>query len=349
MLGELGCGVIQSVESCLKTVTGERAPIRGKIDLEIGIGNQTFIHETWIADITDECLLGLDFLMLHGCQVDVKDGVLCLGREEIPLSKPSAGALEQHCYRAVVARPVSLPPHSEVIVPARIEGLSGGERWGILESAVTTSQDATPVLVGRTLVDLQRQEVPVRVMNLTHEPRRLRKGAALAQCEELMSICQPDVGGASCQKTLPTHLVALHEQGTADLSESESQQVRGLLVEFADVFSEGPMDLGRTDLVKHHIRTDGANPIRQRPRRLPYVWREEARKAVEEMKKQNVIEPSASPWSSPVVLVRKKDGSVRFCVDYRKLNEVTHKDSYPLPRIDDALESLSGSEWFTYS
>ena len=64
------------------------------------------------------------------------------------------------------------------------------------------------------------------------------------------------------------------------------------------------------------------------------------------MIEQNVIEPSESPWASPIVLV-KKDGSTRFCVDYRKINAVTVKDAYPLPRIDDTLDSLSGSHWFS--
>jgi len=61
----------------------------------------------------------------------------------------------------------------------------------------------------------------------------------------------------------------------------------------------------------------------------------------------DVIEPSSSPWSSPIVLVQKKDGTSRFCVDYRRLNDITHKDSYPLPRIDDTIEALSGVEWFS--
>ena len=65
------------------------------------------------------------------------------------------------------------------------------------------------------------------------------------------------------------------------------------------------------------------------------------------MLQKNIIQPSSSPWASPVVLVGKKDGSLRFCVDYCKLNAITRKDAYPLPRVDDSLEALSGSRWFS--
>ncbi|MBJ5464092.1 RNA-directed DNA polymerase [Salmonella enterica subsp. enterica serovar Derby] len=65
------------------------------------------------------------------------------------------------------------------------------------------------------------------------------------------------------------------------------------------------------------------------------------------MKTQDAVEPSSNPWASPVALVGKKDGSTRFCVDYRRLNDITKKDSYPLPRIDDTLARLSGAEWFS--
>jgi len=75
--------------------------------------------------------------------------------------------------------------------------------------------------------------------------------------------------------------------------------------------------------------------------------REEVDKILEEMKQQGVIEESYSPWIFPAVLVKKKDGTIRFCVDFRKLNAVTEKDSYPLLRIDDLLDCLSGNFWFT--
>lgn len=83
------------------------------------------------------------------------------------------------------------------------------------------------------------------------------------------------------------------------------------------------------------------------PRRIPIHLREEVNRIIEEMCEQGVIEESHGPWVSLAVLVRKKDGTIRFCVDYRKLHAVTEKDSYPFPRIDDILDQLSGNVWFT--
>ena len=123
--------------------------------------------------------------------------------------------------------------------------------------------------------------------------------------------------------------------------------LRQLLCEFSKLFSSGPDDLSSTNLVEHEIHTGDAVPIRQPARRLPLTKKQEAERAVRTMESQGIIEPSSSAWCSPVVLVTKKDGSTRFCVDYRKLNAVTKKDSYPLPRIDDAIDSLTGSQWFS--
>ncbi|GFS86536.1 retrovirus-related Pol polyprotein from transposon 412 [Trichonephila clavipes] len=108
------------------------------------------------------------------------------------------------------------------------------------------------------------------------------------------------------------------------------------------LFSKTSEDFGRTRLTKHRIDTGDHPPIKQHPRRLPFAKQEEVQKLIKDMK-DNVIEPSSSPWASPIVLVRKKEGSTRFCVNYRWLNDVTKKDSYPLPRIDDTLETLPGN------
>ncbi|GFW96791.1 hypothetical protein TNCV_2159271 [Trichonephila clavipes] len=100
-------------------------------------------------------------------------------------------------------------------------------------------------------------------------------------------------------------------------------------------------------VTQHRIDTADHQPIKQHPRRLPFAKQEEVGTLLREMQENDIIEPSSSPWASPIVLVRKKDGSTRFCVDYRKLNDVTKKDSYPLPRIDDTLDTLSGHKWFS--
>ena len=147
---------------------------------------------------------------------------------------------------------------------------------------------------------------------------------------------------------MPKHLTELDEGSTKDLvDENQRRKVFDLLCENADVFSSDSSDLGRTGIVKHRIITGSAEPIKQPPRRLPLAKRDVACQAIDEMLKHGVIEPSTSPWSSPVVLVAKKNATLRFCVDYRKLNEATLKDSYPLPRIDDTLDALGGSHWFS--
>jgi hypothetical protein len=121
-----------------------------------------------------------------------------------------------------------------------------------------------------------------------------------------------------------------------------------LLREYGDVFSKDGKDLGKTQLVKHTIPLiEGTRPIRQPPHRLGPQKEIEAEKQVQELLQNGLIEPGNGAWSSPVVLVRKKDGTWRFCVDYRRLNAVTQQDAYPLPRIDDSLDALAGSKYFS--
>lgn len=79
---------------------------------------------------------------------------------------------------------------------------------------------------------------------------------------------------------------------------------------------------------------------------MPYAQKETIEKHIEDMLHRNVIQPSVSPWASPVVLVPKSDGSSRFCVDFRKVNKITKKDSYPLPLISESLDTLGGAKFF---
>ena len=135
------------------------------------------------------------------------------------------------------------------------------------------------------------------------------------------------------------------EQGS--ITTEEFEQLKDLVRENADVFALDDSELGHTSVVQHHVDTGDHNPIKQAVRRVPFVYRDKIAKMVAEMKEAGIIKPSSSPWASPVVLVPKEDGTTRFCIDYRRLNSVTKNYIYPLPRIDDILDTLGGARYFS--
>jgi len=270
--------------------------------------------------------------------------VLHIGDQQIPLQKPINP--QPTCYRVLTSRDIEIPANSEVIIPGKLDKPANSTAWGILESPNTTN-----LLVGKALVDLQREGVPVRVLNISNQPKCFRRGSNLVTCTPVTSVFSAPKSASSgdlgYEVKLPDSLQSLYERSVTNLSEDQKPLLYNLLGRNTDVFSCGSGDLGKTDLVRHKINTGDAAPIRQPPRRLPSLKKDEANKAVTEMLEQGLIETSTSPWASPIVLVREKDGNWRFCVDYRKLNDVTRKDSYPLPRIDDTLDRLAGMQWFS--
>jgi len=148
--------------------------------------------------------------------------------------------------------------------------------------------------------------------------------------------------------SVPEHLRKLYN-ATADELESENDRylLRQVLRRNADIFATTSTDLGSTNVATHSINTGDSPPIKQAPRRVALHRQQIVKQEVEKMLEKEIIEPGDGPWSSPIVLAKKKDGTLRFCIDYRKLNDVTLKDAYPLPRIEDNLDTLSGSSWFS--
>ena len=133
-----------------------------------------------------------------------------------------------------------------------------------------------------------------------------------------------------------------------NLEQAELLAVKRLLCEFSDVCTVDPDNPARTDLVKFFIETDPKMlPISRSPYRRHKKIQEEINKIVRKLLAQGQINRSTSPWASPVVIVPKKDGGLRFCVDYTWLNKATKKMHYPLPRMDDVLESFQGATYFS--
>ncbi len=132
----------------------------------------------------------------------------------------------------------------------------------------------------------------------------------------------------------------LYVRASKTLSVTESVKVKELLVEHSETtFHDPQKSLSTTNTIEHEIPTTG-RPVRIPPRRVAPGRRKIVEDEMQKMEKEGTIVKSSGPWCSLIVLVRKKDGTIRFCVDYRKLNDATHKDAYPLPRIDDILEAL---------
>ena len=155
------------------------------------------------------------------------------------------------------------------------------------------------------------------------------------------SICYIDQQDAET----PSTGTFLLDECSQNLCQEEWGELKEFLLEYGDVFVGPRGQLGRRGLIKHNINTGNQYPICQCPRRTPMHLQDEVKKQVTDMLEQGVIEPSNSPWSSPIVLVHKKDGSYRFCVDYHLLNKATIGDAYPIPRVN--FDQLAGSQWFS--
>ena len=194
--------------------------------------------------------------------------------------------------------------------------------------------------------------VPVRVLNSSHEPVELTAGRKIAEFHQLVK-SKPQseqytkttnaTCAATCSETADFQS-QVHEAISPHLNEKDRIKLAQLLSEFSDVFDD---KLDTCNVTSHKINTGRSTPIKQRPRRLPYAYRDEADQQIQEMLANGIITPSVSPWSSPIVLVRKKNGDLRFCVDYRKLNQITVNDSHPLPLISDLLDSVKDAKYFS--
>ena len=155
--------------------------------------------------------------------------------------------------------------------------------------------------------------------------------------DERIPICGTNVIGAVTESAhiKPGDTVKLNQK----LSIKEMATFRALINKYEDVFSSGPEDIGESSFT-HRIELTTNEPVKKRAYRIPESQKQTVEAEVNKMLRMNVIQKSNSPYGAPVVLVKKKDDEVRFCIDYRGLNEVTHKDNYPMPYIEEELEKF---------
>ncbi len=220
------------------------------------------------------------------------------------------------------------------------------------------------VLIANVLAKTADGKVPVRVLNFSEKPVKLPprcRIAALSKPQEVVSkvfVEFEEKEGVLHVKAVQQRQVKVELSTTEqlpvpeninleNLTETQRRKLQDLLVKYSDLFSRNDSDFGYTTAVTHSVPTGDAPPIKQIHRRIPPQVFQEVQKHVQDLVFQGILRESCSPWASPAVIVIKKDGSVRFCCNYRKLYKVTCKDAYPLPRLEESLDALGNAQLFS--
>ncbi|XP_061191756.1 uncharacterized protein LOC133199998 [Saccostrea echinata] len=283
----------------------------GGVTATIQIGSQSTHWPVYVAPIRDSVLIGMDILNSLEAVIFTGQGNLRIGREIIS-GTLSCDNSYPACSSVMVDESCWIPPESEKIIVGRVQVPQSG-----ILSVLDSCNDDLPngVLVGSCLVNME-DKVPVRVLNVRDKKIRLAKGTHLGKLTEVSE----DIGSAAVSVGT-AHQIEVDETIGR---KAESETVPAHLLELAEKSSKNMTKSEQQALVSLLSEFED-------------IFSREDYDLV----------PSSSAWASPVVLVRKKDGGVRWCVDYRKLNEVTQKDAYPLPKIEECLDTLGGSKLFS--
>ena len=326
-------------------------PVHGRLvhNVPITVGTQTFLHTVCAAPIKDTCLLGLDFMIATGTILNLSQHTMTVDDETIPIKVNKHPGLQ--VSNVSIVRRTVIQPHSVGFIEAKLDNPIEGD---FMVTGLSNKKALVANVYGTGT------SVTMKVINDSDTFVTFKKGKSIGHAEpaervvvqpEYNTINQAKHTGTNQTETatqdLPAHLKQMFDDNISNLSESEKLQFKELLIEYQDTFSKDDFDLGCLNSgVEHKINTHDEIPIAEKFRRTPLHFQKQEQEYIEKLLKQGVIEPSVSEWSAPPVLVRKKTGELRYCIDYRSLNAKTYKDNYNLPLIEDCLDSLHGKRLF---
>lgn len=357
---------LEEIELVLRSANGEILPVYGQAEMTLSLGEYTFNYKVKVVSLGDKsAILGLDFMDDEECVLYFRTGILEIGEPNRRLKLHRQNGSK--CAKIVVAKSLCIPANHEILVSGKITQRHRNfeEPLGTVEQT-NSLPEKTGLFVARSLVNTSNSHVPVRIANFTDETVRLDTGHTIALLHPVDPDCVRSIDEFTENNTnfgevnritesesndssneLPTHLQPLVDGVAPEASENERKLLSDLLIKYKDSFQGPDGKLGRTNLVSHRIETN-CKPIKQRLRTPPIHMQDAVDAELDRMIKHDIIEPSESPWSSPLLAIKKKSGDIRLCADLRKLNDaLINKDAYPLPKIDECLDTLSGSNWFS--
>src|SRR5258708_856530 len=315
----------------------------GGVRCEFLVGGIELETNLLVSDEIEELMLGIDWLKQVRAKWDVDDSTLSIQGVSIPLRLRRSRA---SCRRVYASGTVSIPTNTEQNVPVKMaynDLHATDDDW-----VMNPAELSDGVYVARVLMSNDNDNAAIRLVNLSQETFNIPDGYEVGTARAAQ-IMETDLTGSTEQDSLTGPLDyrrPVIESLPDDLHPAHRRRTIRLIVEYKDVFSRHEYDLGRTDLITHTIDTGTARPIRQPLRRHPQVHLDVIDREIDKMIQSGVVEPSNSPWASNVVVVTKHDNTPRITLDYRQLNDVTRKDSFPLPNIADCLDAFKGASMY---
>ena len=220
-------------------------------------------------------------------------------------------------------------PWTKITVQRRVAGsLNYNMEGWLVESNCISKNQSGCLQVARVIANVHNGMIPVRVANYSSQTVRLQKGKLLApeQVEVVGNISNTKENS----EKFPDHLQLLYEEmcNSNNFDKDTQIEIWKLLVWHQNIFAKNKKDIGQTSIVLHDIDIGNASPVKRAPRRPPFTMSHILEDNIKDLLNRDLIIPLSSGWASPVILVKKKDGGVRFCIDFRKLNSETKLDAY---------------------
>ena len=339
-------------------------------DVQVTLGDKIFQWKFLKADIGDDCILGLDFFANFKLDIRLSENTVTVGDCVIPIQVSSHNTIHSYTVNTVsLFKNVRIKPYSGINFSLRLHSkFRSDSDFVVFEPISHPSVDILSVMA------MKGSDLPITIVNHSDRTVTLSGGFVLGVVSDVVNSnvaspdfrrpefeirtlyadefrdCYPAVKSDNFLKikqTLPEHLQDLFERSCTNITLYQSVKLANLLSEFAFIFSKSDTDLGHFKAVYHRIVTRNDEPIKSRMRRTPLHFEKEEEASLKKMLDAGVIVESNSEYAHPVCLVRKKDGSVRWCIDMRKLNFYTVKDCFPIPRIEQCLDTLCGNRYFS--
>ena len=338
---------IQSTTRNLFAANGTEIPVLGWTSMTAVLGNMTIQINGLVSEHVTDIMLGIGWLQDNGVRWDFVKGEVIIGATAHKLV--ARRNKKNWCRRVIAAQDIVVPPLSQLDLPAKAvyNELHTDKNAGLVTWATEPGELKEGLLVARAILPDRAKELLVRVLNASDEPIKVCKGTVISDLQPVSPIETQEQRSSELEHNDDTIVEEMISKVDKSVPTNVREQLRAVLTKYSTVFSRGDLDLGWTDLVTHNIDTGDHKPIRQQMRRYPPVHLHAIDKQLSDMLQQGVIEPAASPWASNIVLAKKKDGTLRCCIDFRHINEITRKDAYPLPRMDQCLDAMTGSSWFS--